>query len=290
MPDIFLLKSIFGDFMFVAINMKKIKKVSFFLVAAAVVIAAGKGVFNKKSILTMADGNTKGYLAIIIDDFGYNGEGTEEMLSLDIPFTAAVMPFSSNTDEDIAKIKEAGKDYIIHMPMESLTGKREWVGEKGVFVDMTDEAIKSAVRDAFDKVDGASGMNNHMGSAVMEDERCLSAVIDEVAARGGVFVDSVTTSKSLGEKICAEKGVDIFKRDVFLDSTDDSEVVCGNIEKAGKIAIENGFAIAIGHVGPEGGLVTANAIKSMYPKLMGQGVEFVTISRLSELVSEKSDY
>lgn len=40
------------------------------------------------------DGEKPCRLAILIDDFGYCGAGTEEMLALSIPFTAAVMPFS----------------------------------------------------------------------------------------------------------------------------------------------------------------------------------------------------
>ena len=71
-------------------------------------------------------------LAVIIDDFGYNGAGTAEMLALDIPFTAAVLPFSSHTAENAAQAKAAGKEVIIHMPMESLTGKPEWVGDGAV--------------------------------------------------------------------------------------------------------------------------------------------------------------
>ena len=71
-------------------------------------------------------------LAVIIDDFGYNGAGTAEMLALDIPFTAAVLPFSSHTAENAAQAAEAGKEVIIHMPMESLTGKPEWVGDGAV--------------------------------------------------------------------------------------------------------------------------------------------------------------
>ena len=43
------------------------------------------------------DGEKPCRLAILIDDFGYCGAGTEEMLALSIPFTAAVMPFSSCT-------------------------------------------------------------------------------------------------------------------------------------------------------------------------------------------------
>ena len=51
-------------------------------------------------------------LAVIIDDFGYNGAGTAEMLALDIPFTAAVLPFSSHTAENAAQAKAAGKEVI----------------------------------------------------------------------------------------------------------------------------------------------------------------------------------
>ena len=39
----------------------------------------------------MTSGEKRGELAILIDDFGYCGEGTAEMLELPIPFTAAVM-------------------------------------------------------------------------------------------------------------------------------------------------------------------------------------------------------
>ncbi|MCL0107905.1 divergent polysaccharide deacetylase family protein [Peptococcaceae bacterium] len=35
--------------------------------------------------------------------------------------------------------------------------------------------------------------------------------------------------------------------------------------KLGNIVIKNGIAIGIGHVGAEGGLATAQAIKSVYP-------------------------
>ena len=48
--------------------------------------------------------------------------------------------------------------------------------------------------------------------------------------------------------------------------------------------MKNGFAIAIGHVGPEGGKITAQAIKQMTPKLMSEGIEFVTISKMKELI------
>ncbi|MCJ7856437.1 divergent polysaccharide deacetylase family protein [Lachnospiraceae bacterium NSJ-143] len=274
--------------MFAVISVKKLKKAAVITMAAAAVVFCARGVFNKKSILTMADGGQKGYLAIVIDDFGYTGEGTPEMLALDIPLTAAIMPFSDHTAEDLQSVKDAGKDYIIHMPMESLTGKKSWVGDKGIFTSMQSEEIANRVDEAFSILEGASGMNNHMGSAVMESEKTLSAVLDEAKKYNSVFIDSVTSGKSTGQRLCEEKEIPFLKRDVFLDSTDDINVVIKRLEEAGDKALKNGKAVAIGHVGPEGGKITAKAIEKMYPELMAKGVEFVTISRMRELIENES--
>ena len=273
--------------MFKVIKAYKIKRV-LTVICLVLVLFAARGIFNKKSIMTFSDGNTKGYLAIIIDDFGYSGDGTEEMLNLKIPFTAAIMPFSAHTQEDLESVKQAGKDYIIHMPMESLTGKKEWVGDKGVFINMSDEEIAQRVNEAYSIVEGASGINNHMGSAIMEDERCLSAVLDVVKSKDGVFIDSVTTAGTLGKDICSQKEIVVLKRDVFLDSTDDINVVAQNLNKAADIALKNGTAVAIGHVGPEGGKITAKAIEQAYPEIMAKGVKFVTVSQMRELL--ENDY
>ena len=228
------------------------------------------------------DGEKPCRLAILIDDFGYCGAGTEEMLALSIPFTAAVMPFSSCTAEDAERVRQAGKEIFIHMPMESLTGKREWVGEKGIFRDLEDAAIRERVEEAFSVLPDAAGMNNHMGSAIMEDARSLSAVMEVLKEKGVPFVDSMTTAKSLGKAVAAEKGVALLERDVFLDSTDSVAVVKDNLRKAGEVALEKGDAIAIGHVGPEGGKITAQAIKEVAPELERAGITFVTVSELAK--------
>lgn len=223
-----------------------------------------------------------GKLAIVIDDFGYNGEGTDKMLALPVPFTAAVMPFSQYSVENAKKAVEAGKEVIIHMPMEALTGKPEWVGDKGVFRKMTDEEIKAVVEEAYSILPDAVGMNNHMGSAIMEDTRCLGVVLDILKKENGFFIDSVTTAKSQGRALAEEKGVPFFARSVFLDGTNDVETVKENLRKAGKIALRDGKALAIGHVGPEGGEVTQKAIEDLIPELEKEGITFVAAGDLIE--------
>ena len=51
------------------------------------------------------------------------------------------------------------------------------------------------------------------------------------------------------------------------------------MRKAINIAKEKGYSVAIGHVGAEGGKVTANAINEVL-KEVGDSVEFVGVSKL----------
>lgn len=227
-------------------------------------------------------GTKQGELAILIDDFGYQGEGTAEMLALPIPLTAAIMPFSANAAADAEAVRQAGKEVFIHMPMESLTGKPEWVGEKGIFRSMSEAEIRQRVEEACTLLPDAVGLNNHMGSAIMEDRRCLSAVMEVLGEKELLFVDSLTSAKSLGQEIAAEKGVSFYGRNVFLDSTDSIEEVKANLRKAAEIALEKGEALAIGHVGPEGGKVTARAIGELIGELEKTGIRFVPVSCLEK--------
>lgn len=235
---------------------------------------------SQEIMVNVAVENVSPKVAIVIDDFGYNGEGSYDMLNLPIPITSAIMPFSSHSKETGELAKQLGQEVIVHMPMESKTGKREWVGDKGIFLDMSDEEIVNTTIEAFEILPMAVGVNNHMGSAIMEDERSLSAVMSVVSNRNNIFLDSVTTGESLGESVALGYGVNFIKRDVFLDSTDDIDVVYENMMKAMEIAKSKGQAVAIGHVGVEGGNITVQAIKNSIEVYKENGVEFVFLSEL----------
>lgn len=220
-------------------------------------------------------------LAIVIDDFGYNGEGTEEMLALDIPLTVALMPFSEHSAENGEMAIAVGKEVIIHMPMQSKTGDPAWVGDTGIFCNLTDGEIAQVVAEAFAIAPYAVGMNNHMGSAVMEDSRSLGVLMSEIAQHDIFFLDSVTTGESLGAELAEKNNVPFLSRDVFLDSTDSKDEVKANLRRAAEIALANGSAVAIGHVGPEGGMVTVEAIAELQGELEGLGISFVFASELA---------
>ncbi len=224
------------------------------------------------------------YLAVIIDDFGNGSDGTEEFLNLSVPYTAAVMPAMPYSAKEAKILSERSIDVILHMPMQPHTGKASWLGRNAITTDLSDEEASNRIKSSLEEIDCAVGINNHMGSKIMESEHFISLLFDVIKDEDLFFVDSMTTAKSVATRLGEEKGVTVIKRDVFLDGTKDVSVIKKNLLKAASIAKKRGYAVAIGHVGQEGGKPTANAIRDLAPELEKQGIRFVGIREYKKKV------
>ncbi|KAB3535511.1 divergent polysaccharide deacetylase family protein [Alkaliphilus pronyensis] len=237
--------------------------------------------FNKNSrISSNTTTEIKGRVAIIIDDFGNNGVGSKEILEINRPLTCAVIPFLKNTKADARDIFTSGHEVIIHMPMEPHIGDPKWLGEKGITEDLELEVIKAIVEEAIADVPFAVGMNNHMGSKVTENKRIMETIILVLKDNNMYFLDSKTSSKSVVKEVAIENEVPYLERLVFLDNRKDVESIKKQLRLLGDLAIKHKTAVAIGHVGPEGGRATAKAIKEMIPELEAMGVEILPASKL----------
>ncbi|MCV4232537.1 divergent polysaccharide deacetylase family protein [Virgibacillus sp. LDC1] len=224
-------------------------------------------------------------LAVIIDDFGNDQKGTQEMLNLPVKITVAVMPFLSTSVKDAEAAHRQGHDVIIHMPMEPKQGRSSWLGPGAILSSLTDEEIRKRMEEAIDSVPYAVGINNHMGSKVTGDERVMSIVLEVCRERGLFFIDSKTNYRSVVGKLAAEKGMPSIANDIFLDDVHTVQHVSKQLQTAAQHAEERTSCIAIGHVGKYG-TRTAEALKGTIPKLQTK-VEFVGIS---DLVREHSSW
>ncbi len=269
--------------MWIVITKKNLYNLLIILLSVLVLLVLFQLVFD--NFLSIgANSNTSGYIVIIIDDFGNHGDGTEEMLSLGIPITAAVMPFMPHSLADAEAAHKANLEVILHLAMEPNSGKKEWLGPRGVTCDLDSEDVKCIVEDALVDVKYAVGINNHMGSKATQDKRIMKAILEKAKDNDLFFVDSKTSPRSVASEIAEELGVPCFSRDVFLDGTKDVNHIKKQVLKLGDIALKKGHAIGIGHVGIEGGRATAEAIKSVYPYLIEKGIHFITVKELKKIL------
>jgi polysaccharide deacetylase 2 family uncharacterized protein YibQ len=225
------------------------------------------------------------YIAVVIDDLGNNAKGTTEMLQLPIAITGAVMPNLPSSAKDAEDFYKVGKGVILHMPMQSDTGKQAWIGKKPITTELTPQEVRERVSAALDELKYADGLNNHMGSTITKNEQIMEQIMDVLKERNLIILDSRTTPKSRVEAAAHTKQVKYLTRDVFLDGTQNENEINKNLRKAVSIARKKGYAIAIGHVGPWGGIATANVLRTMAPQLQAEGVQFVTLKELFVLIN-----
>ncbi|WP_438444365.1 divergent polysaccharide deacetylase family protein [Gorillibacterium sp. sgz5001074] len=216
--------------------------------------------------------------AIVIDDFGNKMQGTEDMMELPVPFTAAVMPFLPTTKQDAELAHSHGVDVIIHMPMEPVKGKRSWLGPGAITTDLPDDEIRRRVIAAVEDVPYAVGMNNHMGSKATADPRVMRIVLEVCKERNLYFLDSRTSGKSVIGKLCAELGVKTVSNQLFFDEVYTFEHINKQMKRFKTLVDKRDVCIAIGHVGPPG-KKTAFVLKKSLPDLKDR-VEFVPVSSL----------
>ncbi|MBR1736660.1 MAG: divergent polysaccharide deacetylase family protein [Firmicutes bacterium] len=258
-----------------------------FLYAAVIILfivsfQIAKG-FNRRSITVSS---SEKYIALVIDDFGNNSAGTKEMVSLPIKFTGAVMPSMPYTQEECELLHENGKDVILHQPMEARNGKKEWLGSSAIMDSDEAQEAEDKLLYNISQIKYCSGVNNHMGSKVSRNAKIMDGIFKGLKEKGLPYVDSMTTPDSVAEKMGERHGVTVIKRDIFLDSTQDISKIEQNIMKAADIALKNGYCLAIGHVGAEGGRVTYRAIKNKYEEIEAKNIKFVTVGELEAILKQ----
>ncbi|SDY58646.1 hypothetical protein SAMN05421736_102338 [Evansella caseinilytica] len=226
--------------------------------------------------------------AIIIDDFGGNTGGVQRFLDSDIPITVAIMPFLEESTEQAERAYELGREIMIHLPLEPKKGKRSWLGPLPITSDLDTEEVKSRVKKAIEDVPHARGLNNHMGSKIVGNERIVRAILEVVKEHDLYIIDSGTSSDSVLPEIAEELNIPFAARDSFLDDTHSSRNhVYKQMIHLCDMAKNRGQAIAIGHVGVKG-VDTFNGISDALPYFEKEEVTIVPVSHLLKTTIEKN--
>jgi polysaccharide deacetylase 2 family uncharacterized protein YibQ len=214
-------------------------------------------------------------VAIIFDDAGGNLRDLDAIIALRRPVVVSVLPGLRYSREVAERARAAGLEVFLHLPLEAEDASKA-LGPGGITAEMSDEEIAAVLREDLNSVPGAVGVNNHMGSKGTADERIMRVVLSVVRERRLIFVDSVTSSRSIAGRRAAEMGIPTAARAVFLDNEDTPAAIRAELLRLISLARQRGQVIAIGHANRQ----TAKVLRSMLDEFEKQGVELVPISTL----------
>lgn len=217
-----------------------------------------------------------GRVAIIVDDLGRGTRQVRQLLSIEEPLTLAILPIEAQAAEVARLANAAGREVMLHVPMEPQGFPVVDPGDDALLVNFTAAEVGDRLRALLRQVPHVMGINNHMGSRFTEDQRAMAAVIQVLREEGLYFVDSLTSAQSVGTKVARQAGVPSLRRDVFLDNVADVQAIVREIRRLAAKAARNGSAVGICHPYPE----TIAALRQELPVLASQGVLFVPVSAL----------
>jgi uncharacterized protein len=214
-------------------------------------------------------------VVIIVDDIGNDLKAVKELLQINADLTFAVLPFCAHSREAAEMFHKAKREILLHLPMEPVSYPREKPGEGALFTDMNDEEIIFQLKKDIAAVPYVSGVNNHMGSKFMTDEKKLALIFKELKKNKLFFVDS-RTSADTKALIAAEKtGLPVAERKIFIDNNHDYKNIYNlliNLANDNDVPAQ----IIIGHAHPE----TIRAIKDAVKVLREKGISIVPASQI----------
>ena len=189
-------------------------------------------------------------VSIIIDDLGYSLDQARHAMSLPVEVTFSILPFTRYSLTIARHAGDQGREYMLHLPMESDHGINNDPGM--LKVSMHKDTFLRSLQNNLNAIRGYAGINNHKGSALTANSEKMDVVLQALAARPGVFfVDSKTTAQSITQSLAARHGVPYASRSIFLDVDRNMEKIAQQFERLVRIAVRDGSAIGIAHPHPE---------------------------------------
>ncbi|MEG1610709.1 MAG: divergent polysaccharide deacetylase family protein [Bilophila sp.] len=191
-------------------------------------------------------------LTLVIDDLGESPKAAQAFLDLHLPMTFAIWPFGRHAVETAQAAHRAGREILVHEPMEPMQSPFVKAGPGELTLSMNRETLRKTLQASVLKVPHASGLNNHMGSRLTRNPAAAALVAEALGPSGLFALDSLTHPDSVFYREARKKGLPAYRRSVFLDDGPRTvPSVLEALKKAEHLALAHGQAIAIGHPHPE---------------------------------------
>ena len=214
-------------------------------------------------------------VVIVIDDLGIDQMRTKKVIELAGPLTLAFLPYGYNLKALTSRAIVKNHELLVHLPMQPHAENAD-PGPNALLRTLSEIEIRRRIDWNLSQFAGFVGINNHMGSNFTTWESGMSFVMQEMKTRGLLYLDSLTSPKSVAKKVAHEFGLSILSRDIFLDNEPDLDQIRSRLLELEEISRRRGYAIGIGHPYDK----TIEALSEWSKDLDNRGLKLVALSQL----------
>lgn len=159
-------------------------------------------------------------VAIVVTGLGLSAAVTEKALArLPAMVTLAFSPYGYDLTAWTNQARLKGHELLVMVPMEPLDYPSNDPGPHVLMKDATVDVNRDRLHFVLSRFQGFVGVVNTMGSRITANETAMRPVLDELKARGLMYVDSRSTAFTVGARAAQEMGLRWAINNSFLDQS-----------------------------------------------------------------------
>jgi uncharacterized protein len=214
-------------------------------------------------------------IAIVLGGMGLNAKLTKKAVD-ELPgdITLGFAPYGENLQEQVNQARAQGHEIMLQVPMEPVGFPAANPGPKTLLSDAAPEQNIEALRWHMSRFAGYSGITNYMGARLLVTAEALKPVMEELRARGLVYLEDATVNITLSPKVGQEVRLPVQRASMVIDADPTPAAIADALEQLEQEAIRNGSAIATG----SGLDVTIETVAEWAKTLQEKGILLVPVS------------
>lgn len=214
-------------------------------------------------------------IAILLNGLGLSEAATEQAIqTLPGPVTLAFGPYGQNLQGWVRKARGDGHEVMLQVPLEPFDYPDNDPGPHTLLTSLTPEENLRRLHWIMARFTGYTGVTNHMGARFAAAQDAFLPVLEELKARGLIYLDDGTAARSTAGRIARDLGIDFSVSQVVIDAKRNPESIDAALAKLETLAKENGFAIGVGSSLP----VTISRLAEWTSSLESRGIVLIPVS------------
>jgi polysaccharide deacetylase 2 family uncharacterized protein YibQ len=218
-------------------------------------------------------------IAIIITDIGRRSRQTQRALdTLPAAVTLAFSPYGTDLNKwsDIARQK--GHESLLMIPMEPTNAAQNDAGPFALLTTNNSRQNLNLLRSSMSRLQGYVGVINHMGSRFTAVSDGLTPVMNELSARGLMFVDSRATQFSRAAEMSRALNIPTAINNAYIDNQPNQGAISTELTKLEGRARTLGASVGIIRAYP----ISINAVNEWAAGLKARGYQLVPITQVAD--------
>ena len=214
-------------------------------------------------------------IAVLINGMGLSDGATAEAIKdLPAPISVAYGAYGRNLQDWVEKARQEGHEVLLQIPLEPLDYPTNDPGPHTLLTTLPPEENLKRLQWLMSRFTGYVGITNLMGAKFEPTQASFVPVLEEVKARGLLFVDDGSVKDSAAGQIASTIGLDFATADVQIDAVPSPDDINKALARLEAVAKEKGSAIGIASAKP----ATIKALAQWAAQLQAKNIILIPVS------------